>query len=43
MMAVHFLVRWKNFSAQDDTWECESNLMCPGTLQTKNEFTLKLI
>lgn len=30
---LHFLVRWKNFSAKDDTWERESNLMCPETLK----------
>lgn len=27
-----FLVRWKNFGADDDTWENESNLSCPAIL-----------
>lgn len=25
---LHFRVRWANYSAKDDTWEHESNLMC---------------
>lgn len=25
---LHFRVRWKNYSANDDTWEPESSLMC---------------
>lgn len=29
----HFLVRWKGFTAKDDTWERESNLMCPTLLE----------
>lgn len=29
----YFLVRWKGFSSKDDTWERESNLMCPTILK----------
>lgn len=28
----YFLVRWKGFTSKDDTWENESNLMCPSIL-----------
>lgn len=28
-----FLVRWKGFTAKHDTWERESNLMCPAKLK----------
>lgn len=30
---MYFLVRWKNFNPSDDTWEHESNLMCPKILK----------
>lgn len=30
---MHFLVRWKFFSSNDDTWEHETNLMCPKILE----------
>lgn len=36
---MYFLVRWKNYSAKDDTWERESNLLCPSILQ---EYKLKM-
>lgn len=29
---MHYLVRWKNFTSDEDTWEKESNLMCPKIL-----------
>lgn len=29
----YFLVRWKGFKPKDDTWENESNLMCPSILR----------
>lgn len=28
-----FLIRWKDFSAKEDTWEKESNLNCPDMLR----------
>lgn len=28
----YYLVRWKGFQSTDDTWESESNLMCPSIL-----------
>lgn len=28
-----FMVRWVNYGPEDDTWERESNLMCPKILQ----------
>lgn len=36
---LHFLVRWKNYSANDDTWERESNIMCG---QILNEYKRKM-
>lgn len=30
---VHYLVRWKNYSAEDDTWQKESDLQCPKILK----------
>lgn len=30
---MHFLVRWKHFSSEDDTWERESDLTCPKLLK----------
>lgn len=30
---MQYLVRWKNFTPKDDTWEREDNLMCPGILE----------
>lgn len=32
---LHFLVRWKNYTENDDTWEPEKNIKC---LQTLNEY-----
>lgn len=29
----YFLVRWKGFAPENDTWEKESNLMCPTILK----------
>lgn len=29
---LEFLVRWKNFGAEGDTWEPESNLCCPSNI-----------
>lgn len=29
---MHYLVRWNNFTPEDDTWEREDNLMCPEIL-----------
>lgn len=29
----YFLVRWKGFDAKSDTWERETNLMCPAILK----------
>lgn len=38
---MYFLVRWKNFSSKDDTWEHESNLMCPKVLKAyKQKFKI---
>lgn len=31
-----YLVRWKGYSEQDDTWEKESNLDCPAILNAYN-------
>lgn len=31
---IYYLVRWKNFTPEDDTWEKEENLMCPGILKS---------
>lgn len=28
-----FLVRWKGFSAKQNTWEPEANLQCPDLIQ----------
>lgn len=30
---LYFLVRWKNYTSDYDTWERESNLMCPDILK----------
>lgn len=39
---LHFCVRWKGFSAKDDTWEHESRLMCAlCKYKKKNKFELK--
>lgn len=35
----YFLVRWKNFNSNDDTWEHERNLMCPKIL---NDYKKKM-
>lgn len=31
---MHYLVRWKNYTSKDDTWEHESDLMCPEILES---------
>lgn len=31
---MHYLVRWKNFTSNDDTWEREDNLMCSEILES---------
>lgn len=36
---VYYLVRWKNYSADDDTWQKESDLQCPHIL---NEYKRKM-
>lgn len=38
---MYYLVRWKNFTPEYDTWERESNLMCPEILRNyKREMKL---
>lgn len=36
---IQYLVRWKNFSEKDDTWQKESDLNCPRIL---NEYKRKM-
>lgn len=36
---VYYLVRWKNFSADDDTWQKECDLQCPNFL---NEYKRRM-
>lgn len=34
----HFLVRWKGYKVDDDTWEPEHSLNCPEIISKFNEF-----
>lgn len=36
-----YLVRWKGYTDEDDTWERESNLNCPEILKSYNAFISK--
>merc|ERR1711990_474160 len=34
---VEYLIRWKNYNAEDDTWEPEENLDCPDKIKAYNK------
>ena len=34
---VEYLIRWKNYNAEDDTWEPEANLDCPDKIKAYNQ------
>lgn len=34
---LHYLIRWKGYSADSDTWEPSNTLSCPDLIQKFNE------
>ena len=34
---IQYLIRWKNYTPEDDTWEPKENLECPEKIEAYNK------
>lgn len=34
---IQYLIRWKNYTSDDDTWEPKENLECPEKIEAYNK------
>lgn len=40
---LHYLIRWKGYSADSDTWEPENTLSCPELINKFNDEVSELL